>query len=198
MQELVTNATASQARKNTDLASPDYSGAGYNFTLANVTANPNAAAASASASALAAAAINGAGSWNVVGQSGAIAIHAILTPDNHALLMMRPDPTYPDTNLAVGLLTPACCIAAGFQKALLMPEVFACATVHRKMQLQTSKLMIAKPVIIQSRPLQAERLLWKGIMLSAAAFEDDTDDCMMAMEHQCKLDIVASCLLPCK
>ena len=99
MAELTTNATASQARKDTNLASPDYSGVGYNFTLANVTANPNADAASASA--FAAAAVNGAGSWNVVGQSGAIAIHAILTANNHALLMMRPDPTYPDNNLAV-------------------------------------------------------------------------------------------------
>lgn len=99
VQELTTNATASQARKNTALASPDYSGVGYNFSLADVTANPNAVAAAGGA--LAAAAVNGAGSWNVVGQSGAIAIHAILTADNHALLMMRPDPTYPDNNLAV-------------------------------------------------------------------------------------------------
>ncbi|KAK9832391.1 hypothetical protein WJX74_008758 [Apatococcus lobatus] len=99
VKELTTNATASQARKDTNLASPDYSGVGYNFTRANSTANPNADAASASA--FAAAAVNGAGTWNVVGQSGAIAIHAILTANNHALLMMRPDPTYPDDSLAV-------------------------------------------------------------------------------------------------
>ncbi|KAK9859825.1 hypothetical protein WJX84_003157 [Apatococcus fuscideae] len=98
VKELTTNATASQARKDTNLASPDYSGVGYNFTRANSTANPNADAASASA--FAAAAVNGAGTWNVVGQSGAIAIHAILTANNHALLMMRPDPTYPDDSLA--------------------------------------------------------------------------------------------------
>ena len=120
--EQVQNATASQARKGTRLASPDYSGIGYNFTIANVTANPNADAASASA--FAAAAINGAGTWNVVGQSGAIAIHAILTANNHALLMMRPDPTFPDDNLAVSpcvppspqmtinLLLRMCCTAA--------------------------------------------------------------------------------------
>ena len=101
MAEQVRNATASQARKATRLASPDYSGVGYNFTLADVTSNPNANAASASA--FAAAAIDGAGTWNVVGQSGAIAIHTILTANNHALLMMRPDPTYPDDNLAVSL-----------------------------------------------------------------------------------------------
>ncbi len=132
-----TNATASQARKNTDLASPDYSGAGYSFALADSSANPNAAAASAGgASALAAAAVNGIGSWNVVGQSGAIAIHAIMTADNHVLLMMRPDPTYPDNNLAVWPL-PALASCYGrqhsFALACVLSRIRTSRVVYRRL-----------------------------------------------------------------
>ncbi|KAK9863598.1 hypothetical protein WJX84_001727 [Apatococcus fuscideae] len=102
---LTNNATASQARKNTTLASPDYAGGSYMFNKSDTSANPNAAAMAASpaaAAAIQAAAANGAGSWAVVGDSGAIAIHTIFTPDNRILLMMRPDPTTPDNQLTVG------------------------------------------------------------------------------------------------
>ena len=64
-----------------------------------VSVNPTAAPAATVARVAAVA--GGQGSWNVVGNSGSIAIHFILFTNNQALVMQRPDLTNPNPFLLV-------------------------------------------------------------------------------------------------